>query len=72
LTISILWEAAYCRMTSNWFSGEYCWCSVDMRTYWAARELESVVGGMSVVFIAVTNLGVELRVTTAHKQRALS
>ena len=27
-----LWSDAYWRMTSIWFSGEYCWCSVDMRT----------------------------------------
>jgi hypothetical protein len=52
--------------------GRVCWCSVDMRTYWAARELERAVGGVSVVFILVTNLDVGLRVTTAHKQRALS
>ena len=29
--------SAYWRMTLSWFSGEYCWCSVDMRTYSAAR-----------------------------------
>src|ERR1700677_4034463 len=25
-------------MMSDWFSVEYCWCSVDMRTYCATRE----------------------------------
>src|SRR5580692_6298301 len=28
---------AYCLIVSRWFSVEYCWCSVDMRTYSAAR-----------------------------------
>src|SRR5690606_27222454 len=26
------------RILSPWFSVEYCWCSVDMRTYCAARN----------------------------------
>src|SRR5689334_14857995 len=30
-------RAAYRWMASAWFSVEYFWCSVDMRTYWAAR-----------------------------------
>ncbi len=32
-------------MTSLWFSVEYCWCSVDMRTYSAARVRSAVGGG---------------------------
>src|ERR1039457_5140782 len=35
----------YLRMTSLWFSVEYCWCSVDMRTYSAARVTSRVAGG---------------------------
>ena len=31
--------SAYSRIASAWFSVEYCWCSVDMRTYCAARNL---------------------------------
>src|SRR3546814_8204964 len=30
-------RSAYCRMASLWFSVEYCWCSVDILTYCAAR-----------------------------------
>jgi hypothetical protein len=51
------------------------WDAIDIRAafaYWAARALEGVVGARSSVFIAVTNLDVELRVATTHKQRALS
>jgi hypothetical protein len=31
-------SAAYCWITSFWLCGEYCWCSVDIRTYCAARD----------------------------------
>jgi hypothetical protein len=31
--------SAYWRMIFCWFSVEYCWCSVDIRTYSAARIL---------------------------------
>ena len=49
-TISIPRCSAYSRITSAWFSVEYCWCSVDMRTYSAARvrfavESANVAGG---------------------------
>src|SRR3546814_2679231 len=30
-------RSAYCRMALLWFSVEYCWCSVDILTYCAAR-----------------------------------
>jgi hypothetical protein len=36
-TISRPRRAAYSRILSRWFSVEYCWCSVDIRTYSAAR-----------------------------------
>src|ERR1022692_1402467 len=35
-TITMPRFCAYSRITSLWFSVEYCWCSVDMRTYSAA------------------------------------
>src|SRR5688572_23577526 len=36
-TISSPRRFAYSRITSIWLLVEYCWCSVDMRTYAAAR-----------------------------------
>ena len=37
LTIEYPRESAYRPIASDWFMVEYCWCSVDMRTYSAAR-----------------------------------
>src|SRR6218665_1365868 len=37
--------AAYSRILSPWFSVEYCWCSVDIRTYCAALKAGSDPGG---------------------------
>src|SRR5690606_21643907 len=37
-TISMPRRSAYSLILSPWFSVEYCLCSVDMRTYWAARS----------------------------------
>src|ERR1700726_4803307 len=28
--------SAYFWIAADWFSSEYCWCSVDLRRYWAA------------------------------------
>src|ERR1039458_6894650 len=36
-TMSRPCSSAYRWMAACWFSVEYCWCSVDMRTYSAAR-----------------------------------
>jgi hypothetical protein len=47
--------AAYWRMMSSWFSGEYCWCSVDMRTYWAARDGARAVTDVEASSMLVTN-----------------
>ena len=27
------WDSAYLWIAVDWFSNEYCWCSVDMRRY---------------------------------------
>src|SRR5690348_2176381 len=50
----MLWAAAYWRTTSSWFSGEYCWCAVDMRTYWAARDGAGVVADAEASSMMVT------------------
>jgi hypothetical protein len=42
-TISMPRRSAYSRILSDWLWVEYCWCSVDIRTYSAAR---SVFGGV--------------------------
>lgn len=31
---------AYSRMRATWLCVEYCWCSVDIRTYSAARKFD--------------------------------
>jgi hypothetical protein len=43
--------AAYSRILSAWFSVEYCWCSVDIRTYSAASWVTSSI--FAVVFEGV-------------------
>src|SRR5579863_6825340 len=45
-------ESAYRTIASDWFSVEYCWCSVDIRTYSAARVTllaspDNLAGGLS-------------------------
>src|SRR5688572_26330637 len=35
--------AAYSRILSFWLRVEYCWCSVDIRTYSAARNRGALV-----------------------------
>ena len=43
-TIRNLFRSAYCRIASAWFSVEYCWCSVLIRTYMAAGMMSSAGG----------------------------
>jgi hypothetical protein len=38
--------AAYSRILSAWFSVEYCWCSVDIRTYSTARSKAGDAAGV--------------------------
>ena len=51
----MLWAAAYRWMMSSWFSGEYCGCSVDMRTYRVARDGARAVTDAEARSMRVTN-----------------
>jgi hypothetical protein len=58
-------------MTSSWFSGEYCWCSVDILTYCAARVGAGAVTDVAEGSMLATNPGSNFLEGLPHKTALL-